>query len=203
MNRTEHVLTDEDLVQRAGQGSETAFDALVDRYTPIVFRIAFGITGTREEAEDVVQETFLSVFKNLDSFSPTRAAFKTWILTIARNNSINKFKYLKRRAAKLFSEFSGEEPESALGDYPSSLGRSDAESLLSIKQEFHLVETAFRKLPERQRTALMLKAWEGLSYAEISEVMSMPVGTVKSYLFRARKLLKERLVHNYGQEALC
>ena len=189
MNPTEQTLTDEDLVQRAGQGSETAFDALVDRYTPLVFRIAFGITGTREEAEDVVQETFLSVFKNLHSFTPSRAAFKTWILTIARNNSINKFKYLKRRAAKLFSEFSGEEPESALSDHPGSFGQADAESLLASKQEFQQVEKAFRKLPERQRTALMLKAWEGLSYAEISDVMNTSASAVESLIFRARKQL--------------
>jgi RNA polymerase sigma-70 factor (ECF subfamily) len=189
MNPTEQTLTDEDLVQRAGDGSEAAFDNLVDRYTPIVFRIAFGITGTREEAEDVVQETFLSVFKNLDNFAPSRAAFKTWILTIARNNSINKFKYLKRRAAKLFSEFSTEEPEQVLSDHLSSFGQADAETMLASKQEFHLVETAFRKLPERQRTALMLKAWEGLSYAEISEVMNISVSAVESLIFRARKQL--------------
>jgi RNA polymerase sigma-70 factor (ECF subfamily) len=193
MKRTEQALTDEDLVQRAGDGSEAAFDNLVDRYTPIVFRIAFGITGTREEAEDVVQETFLNVFKNLDNFTPSRAAFKTWILTIARNNSINKFKYLKRRAAKLFSEFSTEEPEQVLSDHLGSFGQADAETMLASKQEFHLVETAFRKLPERQRTALMLKAWEGLSYAEISEVMKISVSAVESLIFRARKQLMDML----------
>jgi RNA polymerase sigma-70 factor (ECF subfamily) len=82
-------LTDEELALRAQAGSEQDFDALVNRYAPAVYRLARGITRGSQDAEDVVQETFLRAFKHLDSFSPSKATFKTWLLTIARNQSIN------------------------------------------------------------------------------------------------------------------
>ena len=82
---------DEELVLRAQNGSEAHFGALVDRYTPNVYRLALGITGDHLEAEEVVQETFLRAYKHLDRFTASKAAFKTWLLAIARNQSINIF----------------------------------------------------------------------------------------------------------------
>ncbi len=182
-------LTDEELVQRVQKGSEFAFNELVDRHSDMVYRQARAISGSVHEAEDIVQETFLKVFKHIDRFSPSKASFKTWLLTIARNQSINVFSSLKRKAVRLFAE---EEIES--GDWGSPTNRvatTDAESLLSIKQELSRVTAALEKIPERQRTALLLKAQENMSYEEIAIIMQTSASAVESLIFRARKTVLE------------
>ena len=182
-------LTDEELVQRVQNGSEFAFNELVDRHSDMVYRQARAISGSVHEAEDIVQETFLKVFKYIDRFSPSKASFKTWLLTIARNQSINVFSSLKRKAVRLFTE---EEIESGDWGSPTNhVATTDAESLLSIKQEFSRVTAALKKIPERQRTALLLKAQENMSYEEIAIIMQTSASAVESLIFRARKTILE------------
>jgi len=182
-------LTDEELVQRVQNGSEFAFNELVDRHSGMVYRQARAISGSVHEAEDIVQETFLKVFKYIDRFSASKASFKTWLLTIARNQSINVFSSLKRKAVRLFTE---EEIESGDWGSPTNhMATTDAESLLSIKQEFSRVTAALKKVPERQRTALLLKAQENMSYEEIAVIMQTSASAVESLIFRARKTILE------------
>jgi len=191
--RTLDSATDEELVQQAQEGSEAAFNALVDRHSALVYRVARGITNSPLEAEDIVQETFLRVFKHLDGFSPSKAAFKTWLLTIARNQSINVFSALKRKALKFMSDFPEEDHNPHGADNPFSSQAHDLETLLATKQEYRKVEQAIRTLPQRQRTALLLKSQEEMSYEEISGVMNTSVSSVESLIFRARKRLMEAL----------
>ena len=183
--------TDEDLVLLAQDGSQTAFNELVDRYTPVVYRIARGITRGHHDAEDIVQETFFKAFKSLDGFSSSKASFRTWLLTIARNQSINVFSVLKRKAARFLGEFDPADPGHQLEDNPLAMNHKDAESLLSIQQEHSRLQKALARLPERQRTALLLKAQEGMSYEEIAQVMNNSSSAVESLIFRGRKRLLE------------
>ena len=125
----------------------------MDRYAASVYRIARGITGGAEDAEDVVQETFLRAFKHLGSWSPARAGFKTWLFAIARNQSINIFGSVKRRALRFLNEADIDERRPELSDNPFPGQFRDSESLLAMKQEYSRVEQALKKLPERQRTA--------------------------------------------------
>lgn len=185
--------TDEELIARALDGSEAAFSELVDRHTHAVYRIALGITGVPQEAEEIVQETFLKVFRNLDRFSSSKAQFKTWLLTIARNESINLFHSLKRKAARFLGESDYETVPSESADHPVTPRQKNPEALLSVKQEYHLMETALNTLPERQRTALLLKSEEGLSYAEIARIMKTSVSSVESLIFRGRQKLLDTL----------
>jgi RNA polymerase sigma-70 factor, ECF subfamily len=185
--------TDEELALGAQRGSEKDFDILVDRYTPAVYRLARGITGGPQDAEDVVQETFLRAFKHLDSFAPSKATFKTWLLTIARNQSINVFGSLKRRTLRFLGDFDIDERVPDLSDNPFSNPGRDTESLLVMKQEYSRVERALHKLPERQRTAMLLKAQEDMSYDQIAGVMNTSVSSVESLIFRGRKKLLEIL----------
>lgn len=185
--------TDEELVERARQGYEAAFNELVDRHTYAVYRMALGITGVPHEAEDIVQETFLKVFKSLDRFSSSKARFKTWLLTIARNESINLFHALKRKAARFLGEPEHETALSASANGHVSTLLRNPEALLSDMQQFHRVQTAMKSLPERQRTALLLKSQDGLSYAEIAQIMGSSVSSVESLIFRARQKLLETL----------
>jgi RNA polymerase sigma-70 factor (ECF subfamily) len=184
--------SDEELAALAISGSESAFSVLVDRYTHVVYRLAFGITGVAQEAEDIVQETFIRAFSHLDTFSPSKAAFKTWLLTIARNQSINVFSSLKRKALRFLNEMDVEE-HPGCSDNPFSPQKQNVEDLLSMKQEFLRVERALVKLPERQRTAVLLKAKENMSYEEIASVMNTSSSSVESLIFRARKRLLEIL----------
>jgi RNA polymerase sigma-70 factor (ECF subfamily) len=189
----QHTATDEELALGAQGGSEQDFNALVDRYTPAVYRLARGITGGPQDAEDVVQETFVRAFKNLASFAPSKGPFKTWLLTIARNQSINVFGSLRRRALRFLCglDISEQGPGGAEGRF--SPLHMDAESLMALKQEHFLVEQALNKLPERQRTALVLKAHEGMNYDEIARVMNTSVSSVESLIFRGRKRILEVL----------
>jgi len=182
-------LTDEELVQRVQNGSEFAFNELVDRHSDMVYRQARVISGSVHEAEDIVQETFLKAFKYIDRFSPSKASFKTWLLTIARNQSINVFSSLKRKAVRLFAE---EEIEGSDWRSGTNMSRTtNAESLLSVKQEFSRVMDALKKIPERQRTALLLKSQENMSYEEIAVIMQTSASAVESLIFRARKTILE------------
>jgi RNA polymerase sigma factor (sigma-70 family) len=185
-------LTDEELVQRFRDGSEFAFNELVDRHSAMVYRQARSIIRSSHEAEDIVQETFLKAFKYIDRFSPSKASFKTWLLTITRNQSINVFSSLKRKAVRLFAEEESE--DGALGSQPNRASRNpDAESELSMKQEFARVTDALNRLPERQRTALLLKSQENMSYEEIALAMQSSASAVESLIFRARRTLLEIL----------
>ncbi len=186
-------LTDEELALRAQAGSEQDFDALVNRYAPEVYRLARGITRGSQDAEDVVQETFLRAFRHLDSFAPSKATFKTWLLTIARNQSINVFGSLKRRTLRFLSESDIDERGTQCSDNPFSCVEKDAESLLAMKQEYSRVEQALEGLPERQRTAMLLKAQHDMSYDQIAQVMNSSVSSVESLIFRGRKRLLEIL----------
>ena len=182
-------LTDDELVQRVQNGSEFAFNELVDRHSDMVYRQARVISGSVHEAEDIVQETFLKAFKYIDRFSPSKASFKTWLLTIARNQSINVFSSLKRKAVRLFAE---EEIEGSDWGSGTNMSRTtNAESLLSVKQEFSRVMDALKKIPERQRTALLLKSQENMSYEEIAVIMQTSASAVESLIFRARKTILE------------
>jgi RNA polymerase sigma factor (sigma-70 family) len=181
---------DEELVLRAQNGSEAHFDALVDRYTPNVYRLALGITGDHLESEEVVQETFLRAYKHLGRFSASKAAFKTWLLTIARNQSINIFKFLKRKTARVVADWDPDDHNPGPG---STFARqaADPEAILCSKQECARMERALAQLPERQRTALLLKCEEQMSYDEIASIMGTSVSSVESLIFRARKRLLE------------
>jgi RNA polymerase sigma-70 factor, ECF subfamily len=163
----------------------------VDRHTHSIYSLARSITANHVDAEDIVQETFLRVFKHLGSFSPDKASFRSWLMTIARNQSINVFGSIKRRALKFFSEFDSEDGSPGSLQNLLQSNQRDAESALSSKQQFSQLQEALRKLPERQRTALLLKAQENFSYEEIARIMDTTASSVESLIFRARRKLLE------------
>jgi RNA polymerase sigma-70 factor (ECF subfamily) len=183
---------DEELVAEAQKGSDLDFSILVDRHTNAVYRLAYGITRNAQEAEDIVQETFLKAFKHLDSFSPEKANFRTWLLTITRNQSINVFSSLKRKTLRFVTSADDDDRDyDSVGNSHSAYG--NPERLLSAKQEHRKVEQALAQLPERQRTAILLKAQESMSYEEIASIMGASASSVESLIFRARKRLMEIL----------
>jgi RNA polymerase sigma-70 factor, ECF subfamily len=184
-------LTDEELVHNTLKGSKQAFNVLVDRYSSSVYRLACNITRDLSEAEDVVQETYLKAFKHLSSFEPAKAAFKNWLLTIARNQSISVFGSVKRKALHFLSEI---DADSGSRNEAYFVCQEDiAEVQYEKKEDLKRLEMALGKLSERQRTALTLKVYEEMSYNEIADIMKLTASSVESLIFRARKRLMELL----------
>lgn len=181
--------SDQDLINGIVNGSDEAFNIIVERYAPLVFNIAHKITGSRQDAEDIVQETFIIVYKSIGKYSESKASFKTWLLTITRNQSINTFSSIKRRTSRFLTTALGDPQENIPIEQSFSSNNPGPEISLIEKQRLKALNDHLDSLPENQRTALILKAWEGLSYQEIGSIMNLSVSSVESLIFRARKKL--------------
>jgi RNA polymerase sigma-70 factor (ECF subfamily) len=182
--------SDWDLVQRARSGDRGAFRELVERYQRKIAALALGMLRNRDDALDIVQETFTKAYQNLDRFKGD-AGFYTWVYRIAYNLCIDQ----QRRDAKqpqlpLETEERGESAPQPSSDGPRTdepFDRTrDAEIAARLQQ-------AMRELTPEHRAVILLREVEGLSYAEISQVLDCPKGTVMSRLHYARRQLQARL----------
>ncbi len=190
-------LTDEELVLRAQKGDEWATRELVHRYQNKAYAIAYQVClGDREEAEDLTQEAFLKVFRNLKKFKG-KSTFYTWLYRIVLNTCIDGFRR-RRRRERIFSLWGraenteGSSREGIEGE-PEMQGVSNPMEVLSGKQLTEKAREAARSLSEKQRTIFQLKVFHEMSIPEIAQIMKMAEGTVKSHLFRATHLLREAL----------
>ncbi len=167
---------DERLAGRAATGDRRAFDALVTRHRGAVYRMCWSATGNHADADDAAQETFLRVFRSLSSYDPERP-FLPWLRRIAWNCGLS----VRRDGQAGLPKVSGEE----LPDPADPAG--GPEDAASGNEEKRRVAEAMAGLPAELRTVLVLRAVEGLSYAEIAEAAGIPAGTVMSRLSRARE----------------
>jgi RNA polymerase sigma-70 factor, ECF subfamily len=176
---------DENLIERTRQGELTAFEQLVERHRSIVFRVAARIVGP-DDAEDVSQDAFLRAFHRLEQYRGS-ATFRTWLLQITQNTALNTLTRTRRRP----SEMVDNPPEAADRDpvrQPvTELERRERQERLEFK---------LRTLRPEYRSLLVLRDLEGLSYNEISDVLDMPLGSVKGRLHRARDELIGLLRNN-------
>ena len=182
--------SDWELVQRARAGDRDAFRELVERYQRKIAALALGMLRSREDALDIVQETFTKAYQSLDRFKGD-AAFYTWVYRIAYNLCVDQ----QRRAAKepLLTLDADEDARPARPlaaddlhpDQPFARAR-DAEIARRVRE-------AIRDLTPDHRAVILLRELEGLSYAEISQVLDCPKGTVMSRLHYARRQLQRRL----------
>ncbi len=178
------------LISKLRRRDPGAFELLVRQHQDRVFDFCVRMLGgDREEANDLVQEIFVSVHQNLESFRAD-AKLSTWILRIAKNHSLNRLKYLKRRGRGRSEKFE-EVAEAALQDAVGGPARPD--EALDAAREREKVQRAIAKLDEDHRMLVVLRDIEGLSYEEIVEITELAVGTVKSRLHRAREKLADIL----------
>jgi len=187
-------VTDEELIRRFQAGDETAFEEIVNRYKNRLMNFAYRFVLDREEAEDIVQDTFLKVYQNRYAYKEI-AKFSTWIYTITAN--LAKTILRKRRNRKLFF-FSRLGPEDKDMDFPSN--EPDTQSKIEGKFDEQTIQKAIIKLPEHFRTAIILRDIQELSYEEISNIINAPLGTVKSRINRARLKLQEDLQEMWRNE---
>jgi len=178
-------MTDEFLIQPILAGNREAFRLVVLRYQGPLFRF-LGLLGVRgARAEDLAQETFLRAFKALGSFDPARAAFSTWLFTIARRLAIGEW----RRARQ-----EGQNALEACNE-ASSLGPDPAQSAL-LAERARRVERALLALPEQLRSTFFFSQIKELTLEEVAELEGCAVGTVKSRIFRAREQLRLALAED-------
>jgi RNA polymerase sigma-70 factor, ECF subfamily len=181
---------DQQLVERVQRGDKAAFDLLVSKYQRKIFRLLSRLIRDQAEIEDIAQEAFIKAYRALPNFRGD-SAFYTWLYRIAINTAKNHL-VSKGRRAPTTTEADIEEAETFdHGDHLRDL--NTPESMLVTKQVGEAVNRAIDELPEDLRTAIVLREIEGLSYEEIAESMSCPIGTVRSRIFRAREAIAQEL----------
>ena len=178
------------LVGRCLAGDEGACTELVEHHQRMVFQLAFHLLGDKEEALDLSQDVFLTVFRMLDRFRG-QSTLRTWIYRIVVNQARNRQRWWRRRHQS--AQVPLEVHVSEHGELPSPKDDCGPERLLRQKEQAERLWRALHELPFEQRTALVLREIDGLSYDEIGFSLNVAVGTVKSRLARARHLLRAEL----------
>ncbi len=181
--------TDAQLVQSVLDGNERDFRELVDRHRARIYTFVLKIVKNREDAGDIAQEVFIRVYQVLESFDPSKN-FSSWLFKIAQNMSID---HLRRRRSDHVSM--DETIETSRGEISMQIPSKDLEPDREVEgmEIGEALEAAIALLDPVYRSAIMLRHVEGKSYDEIAGILDMPLGTVKTTIFRARKSLRKKL----------
>jgi RNA polymerase sigma-70 factor (ECF subfamily) len=171
--------TDGALVAAARAGSNDAFEVLVDRYRAPIVRLAYRLTHDADEAKDIAQDAFLRAYNRLGDFHSERP-FSRWLFVIARNASLDAIRRRRHAATYVATELVG----------PSDPG---PEELALRNDEASRVHVALGSLPAKYRDVLHLYYLRGLRYREIAVELDIPIGTVKTYISRAKRRLRDKL----------
>lgn len=183
-------MNDTELINQILDGNMNAFTFLVNRYQKLVVHITGRLIQRQEELEDVCQEVFIKVYQNLGKYR-NECKLSTWIATIAYNTGIN---YLRK-----FKKFEEVNPEDSVALRNLTDFRSENYETADLKR---YIREQIELLPIQYRTVVTLFHLEEFSYQEIEQITGMPEGTVKSYLFRAKALLREKLKHIVDDNSL-
>lgn len=193
----EVVDEDLDLVHAAQSGDISAFDQLVRRYDQKLFRIAQTITHNREDSQDAVQETFLSVFQHLEAFRES-AGFSTWLIRIVVNQSLMKLR--KRNRTKEISLDERLQPDGETVPIDIADWVPNPEERYQVAELRAILARALEALRPNDRTIFVLRDIEGLSIEQAAEVLSLTCASVKSRLFRARLQLRQILSAYFSKQ---
>jgi RNA polymerase sigma-70 factor (ECF subfamily) len=179
-------LTDDELMAMFRNGDLEAFDALFDRHYRSVYHFARMLLSDAHRAEDILQETFMGVLKASGRYQP-RGHFRTWLMRICRNGCLN---VLQRDRLRRSATLDGASQSAVPPTREPSAGER-----MQVKERMERVRQGISELPERQREAIVLYAYEQMSYREVAEVLEVPLGTVKTLIHRARATLAQELEH--------
>lgn len=188
-------LTDQQVVELARQGREPAYRELIGRYQRPVFSLIYRLVRDREKSEDLAQETFIKVLNAIERYDPSYK-FSSWIFKIAHNTALD---HLRRKEPETLSlegsPHALTEAEIEASTITPESGDENPEQYTASKELGAVIEKAIGTLRPEYRTAIILCHVEGRPYEEIAEVMGVPLGTVKTYIHRARNELKKQLEH--------
>lgn len=192
---------DRELVARARAGDYAAFEALVGKYEGRVFRVALRIVRRQHDAEEVVQQTFLSVIEHLENFRG-ESAFITWLMRIATNHALA---LLRKRSVRAYVPLGEDRSEESYADVPHpqyiAEWRETPDEIAARRETRQLLTDAMDELDEKYRLVFLLRDVEGLSTAETAEALGLSISNVKVRLLRARLMLRERLTRLFGDAA--
>ncbi len=185
-------MTDSDLVKGIIQKDENSFKYLVENYKNLVFRTCFAYIKNREDAEDVTQNVFIQVYRNIDKFRG-ESSLSTWLYRIAVNQSINFLRQIKWK--KLVSQIENVFGNEKMIVIPDGI---DPEKKLVEQQKIEILNRAIDLLPSTQKTAFILHKYDDLPHEQIAEIMGISISAVESLIFRAKANLQKRLLklHN-------
>jgi len=181
--------SDEDLIEKFQNGDLYAFDLIVNRYKNQLLNFVYRFLGNAEEAEDLVQETFLRVYRNRKAYQKV-AKFSTWIYTIAGNLAKTELRKRKRRKFFSISDLGYNEK-----DYDISDEAYNPEKDVDGRMKEEIIHREIDGLSPKFREVILLRDVQQLSYEEISQIVNIPLGTVKSRVNRGRLKLQEKLKH--------
>ena len=183
------IYSDEQLMSLFQQGDENAYIELVNRYKDKLINFIFNYLGDLESSEDVVQETMIKLYQKKHYYKEI-AKFSTWLYTIAKNLANTELRKRKQRKTTLLSQFSKD-------DKTYELPSNDPEPGQEIQTDIvnKIIRNAVDQLSEKFKIVIVLRDIQGLSYEDISEIINVPIGTVKSRINRARLQLQVELKH--------
>jgi RNA polymerase sigma factor (sigma-70 family) len=194
-NTTENNWSDKQLVDRVLRGDNRAFVTIINNTENLVAQIVCKLIPVNEDRKDIAQDIYLKAFHHLNGFK-FQSKLSTWIAQIAYNTCLSWIEKKKPFFPGNLTEEDGTEGMST------TFLASEAESRIFQKELGGILIKEINNLPTVYQTLITLYHHEQLSYEELSQITGLPTGTVKSYLFRARKMLKETLLSKYKKEAL-
>ena len=180
----------DDVVSRSQCRDLAAFEQLVKKYQPYAFSLAMKFLCDEAEASDVVQDSFLRVWKNIDHYDPSQK-FSTWLYRIVANLCIDRFRALKRNRGIFLSR----DRDPSMEDLPDE---RDWETLLSLEQLADIVRALSNRLSRTQKLVFTLRDLQDLTVDEVVEITGLSIGSVKTNLHYARKCIRGVLVRHYG-----
>jgi RNA polymerase sigma-70 factor (ECF subfamily) len=187
--------TETNLIRQAQAGNREAFGNLVERHQRYVYNLALRVVGDPQDAEDLAQEAFVRAWLAIANFRQ-EARFRTWLFRIVTNLCYNRLPGLRRELSRLGEDCLAEVPD----DSPPALDPAAGMEAEEIRATLH---GQIDRLPESYRLLIVLRYQQALSYEEIARVVSLPVGTVKTGLFRAKDRLRKTLKVCELQEAMA
>jgi RNA polymerase sigma-70 factor, ECF subfamily len=180
-------ISDQTLIDHCLAGRREAFGLLVERYQNRLFHSLLHLLGSTDDAQDAAQEAFVNAFEKLGSFRG-QSQFYSWLFRIAYNTAVSSKRKSRRMSVSL------EARRDASGLEPTDSNPTNEPSYaMDVSDRQRLVQQALSELCEEFRTALVLKEMDGMSYEEISDIVKVPLGTVRSRIHRARLELREKL----------
>ncbi|OMF33844.1 RNA polymerase subunit sigma-24 [Paenibacillus sp. FSL H8-0548] len=188
-------MTDSQLIREIKDGNVELYSELMRRYQRKILAFIYHMLKSAKlelMAEDLCSETFYKAYRSLHSFRELDASFSTWLYTIARNTVLSELR--KQKSAHISLDESDYEPVASLDAVP--------EQQVLRKERMAMVREAINNLPEKQRSALILREYDQLDYQEIANILGQTVSSVKSLLFRARASVKTQLEPYFGQTPL-
>lgn len=178
------------LIEQCLKGQQSSFSELIDKYKNLVFNLAYRMTYNLQDAEDISQEVFIRVYKSLSNFNP-RYKFSTWLYQVTLNFCRDRFRKGKIPSVSLDAPLNKDDQKDLSSLIPDN--ENDPEEIFIEVEQTNFINTLISSLPPKYREVIVLRHLRDLSYEEMSKILNISLGSVKTRLFRARELLKNKL----------